>query len=173
MSSQRLDVQKCNKPNHFARMCMTPMSQCKPEQPQRSQKPKLHQVTATKDDSLSRSDNGYLYSTGKDRSKIPSVNVKINNTDVEMIIDTGASTDIIDEPTFEKVNQGKNLTLQSTTKRLFAYVSEEQLPVLGKFKCSLAFRDVQQNARLHVIEGNHGSLNLHVSNVISPYKISS
>ena len=174
-----LMCKKCNKPNHFARMCRTPMSQCKPEQPQRSQKPKLRQVTATEDDSLSSSDDGYLYSTGKDRSKIPSVNVKINDTDVEMIVDTGASIDIIDEPTFEKVNQGKNLTLQSTTKRLFAYGSEEQLPVLGKFKCSLAFRDVQQNACLHVIEGNHGSLlsyktavalgivNLHVSNVIS------
>ena len=80
------------------------MRQCKPEQPQRSQKPKLCQVTATKDDSLSSSDDGYLYSTGKDRSKIPSVNVKINDTDVEMIVDTGAPTDIIDEPTFEKVN---------------------------------------------------------------------
>ena len=36
----------------------------------------------------SSSDNEYLYSTSKEKSKIPTVNLKVNNVPIEMIVDT-------------------------------------------------------------------------------------
>ena len=96
--------------------------------------------------------------TRQDKSKIPRATVKVNNVEVEMVVDTGASTDIIDETAFDKVNQDKMITLQPTTRRLFAYGSNEQLSILGEFDCDLAFKQEQCNVRLYVMKGNHGSL---------------
>lgn len=55
----------------------------------------------------SDSDDEYIYSTGNDihKSKIPQVTVQVNGVDVSMIVDTGASTDIIDEGTFNRITQ--------------------------------------------------------------------
>ncbi len=77
------------------------------------------------------SDDEYLYTTGQDKSKIPTVTVNIEDVEVQMIVDTGASTDILDEETFNKVNQ-RNIVLYPTTKRLFAYGSTAQLYTLGR-----------------------------------------
>ena len=170
---------KCGKPNHFARMCLTPTSQHKLQQSSNSQKTKLRQVTTVQEDCTSSSDDEYLYTLGKDKSKIPLVTVKINNVDVEMVIDTGASTDIIDEVAFEKINRNQNITLRPTTKRLFAYGSDEQLPVLGELIGDLTFKDNRQSVPLHVMKGKHGSLlsyksamalgilNIHVNKVVA------
>ena len=40
----------------------------------------------------------------------------MNGTDVEVIVDTGASTDILDEATFAKVNHQQNIQLKTPTK---------------------------------------------------------
>jgi predicted aspartyl protease len=42
--------------------------------------------------------------------------VKVNDSTVDMIVDTGASTDILDEVTYGKVNHLKNIQLQPATK---------------------------------------------------------
>ena len=61
-----------------------------------------------------------------------------------MIVDTGASTDIIDEDTFNRITQRLPVQLDSTTKCLFAYGSKDRLPTLGQFKGEIEF---QQNKR--------------------------
>ena len=75
-----------------------------------------------------------------------------------MIVDMGASTDILDEATFEKVNHLKHIELQPPTKRLFAYGSESQLKVLGKFEATIEFKGCCHTSTIHVLKGNHGSL---------------
>ena len=75
-----------------------------------------------------------------------------------MIVDTGASTDILDEDAFDKVNHLKKIELQTPTKRLFAYGSESQLKVLGKFKANIEFKEHRRTSTIHVLQGNHGSL---------------
>ena len=66
-------------------------------------------------------------------SKMPKVTVKINDIPITMIVDTGASLDIIDEVTFNKLEQKAHIQLGCTSTKLFAYGSHEQLPLLGKF----------------------------------------
>ena len=51
------------------------------------------------------------------------MSVQVNGTKIEVIVDTGASTDIVDEATFSIVNQLQNIQLQTSTKRLFVYSS--------------------------------------------------
>lgn len=69
----------------------------------------------------SDSDDEYVYSTDKGKSKIPKVTVQIKKVDGSMIVDTGASTDIIDDDTFNHIAQQAPIQLGPTTKRLFAY----------------------------------------------------
>ena len=108
----------------------------------------------------SGSNDDYLYTLGqgKTKAKTPVVSVKINNATVEMIVDTGASIDILDEKTYGKVNHLKDIKLQTTTKRLFAYGSEPQLEVIGKFEATIEFQKCCRTSIIHVLRGNHGSL---------------
>ena len=89
--------------------------------------------------------------------KIPKVFIKIDDVVVEMIIDTGATTDILNEATYRNIRQ-EDSELQPTTKRLFAYGSDSQLKILGKFDFTVTFKDKHKVATIHVVQGNHGSL---------------
>ena len=144
---------KCGRPNHFSKMCLTPAHR----RQNTSQRQDVKAVT-TPDSDPSSSDEEYLYSTSKDKSKVPTVTVKINNVETEMIVDTGASTDILDENTFRQINRDNDIVLQPTTKRLFAYGSTSQLPTLGQFNGKISFEDNRQSVPIHVLQGSHGSL---------------
>ena len=75
-----------------------------------------------------------------------------------MIVDTGASTDILDEDTFRQINHNNDIVLQPTTKRLFAYGSTDQLPMMGQFNGTISFRGNQHGVTIHILKGSHGSL---------------
>ena len=53
---------------------------------------------------------------------MPSTKVKINNVHVRMIIDTGASTNIIDDNTFALINKRNPTLLKRTRTKLFACI---------------------------------------------------
>ena len=78
--------QKCGKPNHYAKMCLTPVHLRKEQS-----KHKLNQVIEKPgkgESESSDSDDEYVYSTGINdthKSKIPQVTVHINKIDVSMI----------------------------------------------------------------------------------------
>jgi predicted aspartyl protease len=59
----------------------------------------------------------------KSKVKTPVVSVKVNGSTVDMIVDAGASTDILDEFTYGKVHL-KNIQLQAATKRLFSVTTQ-------------------------------------------------
>ena len=130
-------------------MCLTKVPQ------QQGQQSHVNQVTADPDSS---SDDEYLYVLSRDThgSKIPRKSVMIN--EIDMIIDTGASIDILDETAYHKVNYSGKITLQPSTKRLFAYGFKSQLHVIGTFEATVTFRNNRTASTLHVLQGNHGSL---------------
>ena len=144
---------KCGKPDHFAKMCLTPVHRTQNTGHRQEVK-----VVTEEDHKSSSSDEEYFYSTTRDRSKIPTVTVRINEVETEMIVDTRASTDIIDESTLQQVDPENKITLQPTTKRLFAYGSTSQLPTLGKFTGNISFQNNEQMVAIHVMKGSHGSL---------------
>ena len=95
---------------------------------------------------------------GSNAPKIPKASVKISDVVVKMVIDTSATTDILDEATYCNIHQNEDTELQPTTKRLFAYGSDSQLTILGKFDATIAFKDKYKDTTIHVIQENHGSL---------------
>ena len=120
---------KCEKSNHFAKMCLSKPKAI--QQTQCSHKSNVNYVTQI--ESASSSDDEYLYTMRQDENtlSIPKISIEINEVTVDMIVDTGASTDILDEVTYCRINHRLNIKLQPSTKCLFAYGSESQLAVLG------------------------------------------
>ena len=83
----------------------------------------------------------YVMSQDTSASKIPTVCVKINEITIDMIIDTGGSIDILDETAYKKVNHNGQITLQPSTKQVFAYGSAAQLHVLGSFEATITIKN--------------------------------
>ena len=128
-----------------------------PSQQQRSQKAK---ASAAQEDLASSSDDEYLYTMnhGLNVPKIPKASIKISDVVVNMVIETCATTNILDEATYPNIHQIEDTELQLTTKCSFAYGSDSQLTTLDKFDAIITFKDKHKVTTIHVIQGNHGSL---------------
>ena len=50
-----------------------------------------------------------------------------------MLLDAGASTNILDKATFDKLSAIKPIALTKSPVKIFAYGSQSPLPVVGKF----------------------------------------
>ena len=76
-----------------------------------------------------------------------------------MIIDSGASTNIIDKQTWEwpKRHKVKRKSARSD-KKLFAYASQNPLDVIGTFSCEVSARRNTTNAEFCVINGKGNPL---------------
>ena len=95
---------------------------------------------------------------GVNDKKVPKVTASISGVPISMTIDTGASTNIIDEATFTKIEKQSSIKLQSTSTRIFAYGSSSQLVTLGKFNASITTGSMSTETTFHVVRGAHGSL---------------
>ena len=168
---------KCGKTGHFAKVCKSrnnsaaqenrrqQTTQNKPNGPRQGQKPQIRQVqqdTTSQDmpesqDSSSEDDFIFTCDNNTDL-KMPHVKVKINNTTIKMVLDTGVSIDILDETTFNALQKKEKIELSRSKTKLFAYGSSEQLPILGKFDSTIETKDKITYSCLHVVKGNAGSL---------------
>ena len=137
---------KCGKPNHFAKMCLTGQKSPSTRGQSGSQQrvPNRRHVNTvlaspTRDEDDSSSDDEYVYTLGHEPGtvRVPETNVEINGVKMKMMIDTGASTDIIDEAAFRKIDQTRPIQLEEDTCRIFAYGSQSRLTALGKFNASI------------------------------------
>ena len=159
---------KCGKPNHFAKMCLTrqqtPSAQghSKPSRrnPNRKQINVVVTPPPTKD--VSSSDDEDVYTLGHvpatEQHRIPTTTVEINGVKMNLMIDTGASTDIIDEAALQVLNRSKPTQLDKDTCRIFAYGSQSRLTSLGKFEAIIGGNGKQTKSTVHVLKGEHGSL---------------
>ena len=88
-------------------MCLTKSSTklCQQQQHQRSQKADVNQVSTAQEQLTSSSDDEYLYTMtyGSNVPKIPKASVEIDKVEVEMIMDTSATTDILNETTYHNI----------------------------------------------------------------------
>ena len=125
----------CGKRNHFAKVCRTvkkPNSQGKhlPCVP-------IHRLTEESNEhcppytSPPASDDEVLFALASTSTKTPIVKVKINDQPVKMLLATGASTDILDKATYDKLSAVKPIALTKSPVKIFAYGSQSPLPVVG------------------------------------------
>jgi len=116
------------------------------------------QIESSSTESSSDEEGVFTIGNGKDRIKVPITNVEVNDVTVKMMIDTGASIDIIDEPTYQHIKQTSSLTLEPDHCQIFAYGSKSQLEALGKFTATVKAKGKQKVTTFHILSGAHGSL---------------
>eukprot|EP00794_Sanderia_malayensis_P017916 gene17916-19693_t len=127
----------CGKMNHFARVCRsTRSSQSRPQQRQsqsnlNTRGKRVNQVhtspapPSSSQQCYNNSDDEFLFTLQNQLppTKMPIVKVKIFNKFVPMVLDTGASTDIIDQETFAFLTRNNPVSLQKSSTRRFALLS--------------------------------------------------
>ena len=85
----------------------------------------------------SREEYEYVYTVNyNDNKKPPMCEVQINGKAVEMMIDTGASVNLLDEKTFRRINRG-NTTLKPAYTKIYSYGSKTPLPLLGTLSATV------------------------------------
>ena len=84
---------------------------------------------------------------------------KINEADIRLVLDSGATTNILDSASFERIQKNNaKLQLEPTSIKIYPYNSTVPLPTTGKFEVQFCNGTKTTSATFHVVEGNSGSL---------------
>ena len=73
-------------------------------------------------------------------------------------MDSGASINVIDSKTFDKIKGKRKIKLQKATRPIRTYGSTSKLPVLGKFLAEIESRDKITSTYVYIVKGSGGSL---------------
>mgnify|MGYP002804274288 CR=1 FL=1 len=167
--------------NHFAKVCRGKAVK-KEKHPNkdttRSKRP-VHPLKDSRPANESDSDSeGYLYNVRS--NKTPVAWVKVCKHIFDATIDTGATLNVIDRQTYEKMD---GVHLRKTNVKAFVYTAEKPVKFIGKFEALVETRKRVAVATFHVAEksdsGNLisantaqelGLITLHVKNVVSGKK---
>ncbi|KAL5015077.1 hypothetical protein ScPMuIL_009347 [Solemya velum] len=95
--------------------------------------------------SVTNGDAGYV-------TKSPFVETRIFDKPVKFLIDTGATVNIIDTNTYNKVCSSKKL--HGPTPVIYGYASKTPLPVKGYFSTDIDYKDSRVNARFYVVDSD-------------------
>ena len=158
--AQGKTCKKCGKPNHFARVCFSKTTVTPSSKLRHVRQIETELEPEPDPDSVSSSsEDDYLYVLGTStRTKSPMVTVYVNNVPVRMMIDTGASANIIDENSLSEVQKRCKVQLDTPKKRIFAYASESHLSLLGQFQADISVGANCVKTTVYVLQGSHGSL---------------
>ena len=133
----------CQKIGHFSRVCHS------------ASKKKTATVKEIRESD--DSDDGIVFVVGKYKS-YQNVNVDIAGISVNMMIDSGASVNVIDANTFQHLAK-HGITLKKSDIRLFTYGASSPLKVKGTFSAKLKANNQEILAKFVVVQEKHaGSL---------------
>ncbi|XP_071500346.1 uncharacterized protein [Diadema antillarum] len=160
------ECRKCHKIGHYARVCRSSSSKGV-----NSVAEELSNFQPFDDEIANHHDNGSetgetpatdthrLFTIGQSRNK---TRVKIADIEIDMLVDTGASVNIIDARTYEWMRgraSPTDLRLTPTHIRLFPYGATTPLPVIGEFSARTSCStQLSTTARFVVVHGSSGCL---------------
>ena len=119
----------------------------------------LHNLDVTEVDNH---DDDYLYTvdTEKTKNNKPMFLVQLNGVPTKMLGDSGASVNVIDEPTLETLVPKPDI--KPPDMNLYAYGSKEKaLPLLGMFIGTIATEEYSHTTKVYVAQGSYGTLMSH------------
>ena len=171
--AEGMSCNNCNKLGHFARVCRQPRSTSKSETQNRKnisrdeinkQTPGSHRdiryisgasLPATQECS---SDEEYIFELGTTR-KMPHAIVQIGDVPVNLIVDSGATVNVLDNSTFLALRGEKPISLSKTNLQLFPYGSSTPLNIQGCFTTRISHNESNTKATFIVVKNhNSGSL---------------
>ena len=147
----------CNNVGHFASVCRSSQQRSSHHTPRDSR----HTSTSTSRANVvttdrEPTDDHYVFSNTSDDSTIPTRQVFIEGEQVEVIIDTGASVNVLESSTYFALPNRPSL--RPTHTRVFPYGERSPLPVLGMAKFELAYNSERLHVTFHVVEGKGSNL---------------
>ena len=165
------ECRKCGKKGHIARACRSkpaatpPTTQKSVTQKQQSRRPRRQQTNLLTEeypeDTDSDADVDPVYSlfTVSHRTAKPiRVNVQLNQTFLNMEVDTGASVSVISKDTYSKLwPSALAPPIESSDVQLQTYTGHS-LPVLGTIDVDVSYKHQTAKLPLVVVEGNGPSL---------------
>ena len=122
----------------------------------------IRHVTDTRDHSTS--DDEYLFTVTLSQIRsltTPKANVLIANVPLQVLIDAGASINVIAEKAYHPITkspENKQLSLHPTSTKIYGYGSTTSLPVLGTFSTRVESKTRTTLATISVIQGDNGCL---------------
>ena len=140
----------------------------------------LHQVDQyDSSDELSEENEEYVYSTTTIKVQNPTLpdesvsvisqprlQVRIGGTLVTVMMDSGASVNILDKNDYKRIRkENTQIQLQETSTHIYAYGATEALPLLGKINTTLELSSKKITTTFYVVNGSYGSLLSHATSV--------
>lgn len=132
----------CGKQNHFAKQYRSThrnkdTKQYKDNSKQEYTHQRVHHVTSTAPNdgnkaASSSSDDEYVSVLNTKTTRLPQTNIKLINLSVSVLVDSGATANIISKTTYEKLQPRPQL--KQTATKIFPYRSKVPLPVVGAFE---------------------------------------
>lgn len=146
----------CGKQGHFGGVCKGAKQAVKDpkSRPVTQQRTGIRYV-ATEHDT---SDDEYLFAIGSNKPAEKTVPITVEDTLIPVIIDSGASVNVLDGSTFNKLS-AKGIALRPSNVKIYPYGSETPLPVRGTFHTTVSTPEFHTQADFVVVENVHaGSL---------------
>ena len=148
---------KCGGADHFGSQCKTKTA--KPPKPIREEKPKgKKKKKSVRYEGSERDEDEYAFTVNSVTSP-EKIEVTVGGVVVEMLIDSGASTNVIDKNLWSKLKQDKiKCVSRKSDKKLYAYGSRQPLNVLGTFSALVRVEGKEIEAEFVVINGEGAAL---------------
>ena len=143
----------CGKTGHFAKVC-------------RSRPPPNHSIKQTTTDARDE-DPEYVFAqtpsqtTSQPPSRhSPTCQVNLNGHPITVLIDSGASANLIDELTYNHLRSTHCATgpIKPPQSKIYPYGSKTPLPLLGTISATITRHSLSVDAIFHVTKGNNGNL---------------
>ena len=143
----------CKKKGHIARVCRSKIKSTQGAQM------RTHQLqTNAVPDAEETHEYSLFYTQGQNTPAPILVTLKVNGSDLEMELDTGATLSVISEQTYHKLfPTGKAPTLRNVTTQLTTYTGEA-IEILGEIEVTVQYKGQEKKLNLLVVTGEGPSL---------------
>ena len=142
MPSRGQTCRKCKGKDNFASVYKT-----------KTKKPGVNQIQEEPQASGEQVDYAF---TVTDRVQSNMLKLSVGGVELEMLVDSGATNNIVDEETWEQL-KAKRVKCKSEAapvdRKLYAYASNKPLPVKGRFICEVVIGQGKAQAEFLVIKG--------------------
>ena len=152
---------KCNKVGHYGRVCRSTQKQTHNKPVHAVEEKAGSRQEEAADERVTDDDDEYNFRVHTANSVLARTKIDIDGQSVQMIVDSGASVNIIDSEIWDWMRgRDQRLRLAPSHIRLFGYGSKQPLPVRGEFAGTLHSQDTGKSSRSRVIvvDGDGGCL---------------